>query len=61
VSGLEFGAKRSIYFIKDRGDEYLKLAMEMRDAKKITELDEKRLRYCLSQKSCAGAIISWNK
>jgi len=55
-----FTSLRSPYFVEDRGEEYIKLAKLMSEAKKIAALDEKRLQYVLSQKSCAATIISWN-
>lgn len=60
IADLEFGTMRSPYFVNDRGEEYIKLAKTISEASKITHLDEKRLRYVLSQKSCAAAIVSWN-
>lgn len=58
--GLELGALYSEAFVENRGHGYIQLANEMKNAGKITELDEKRIQYVLSRTSCASAIVSWN-
>lgn len=60
IAELEFGTMYSPYFVENRGDEFIKIAEVMKNQNKITKLDEKRIKYVLSKKSCAGAIVSWN-
>ncbi len=60
TSGLLFGTMHSKYFVEDRGEEYLNIADRMEEMGKISYLDNKRIKYVLSMKRCAGAIFSWN-
>lgn len=60
VEGFEFGTMSSTHFVESRGGEYLKMAEAMRNEGKISELDEKRIKYVLGRKCCAAAIVSWN-
>lgn len=56
----KFGVLRSKYFVEDRGAEMIELAKGFAEKGKITEADSKRIEYILSNKSTAGAIISFN-
>nr|HVX93121.1 hypothetical protein [Candidatus Dojkabacteria bacterium] len=60
TENLEFGALRSEYFVTERGNEYLDLAKSLVESKKISQLDEKRIQYCIQQKGVQGAIIATN-
>ncbi len=54
------GTMYSPYFAAERGNKYLEISKTMKKDNKITQNDEKRIKYVLSKKACAGAIVSWN-
>ena len=59
--GLKFGAIKSPYFVSSRDNYYLELAKSLVNAKKITELDKKRIKYCIDNKFVQSAVFAFSQ
>lgn len=56
---LEFGVGESVYFVEERGDEYLKKSKEFANKGTITKSDTKRIEYVLSRKYLGASIVGF--
>ncbi len=56
----KFGVLYSPYFITKRSSDYLDFAKILVSKGKLTEIDEKRIQYCLKKKLVEGAIFAFN-
>lgn len=57
---MPFGSAHSIYFVQERGQEYLTKAAEKVSKGELTQTDLKRLEWILSQTGVHGALVSMN-
>lgn len=57
---MPFGSAHSIYFVQERGQEYLIKAQEKVSKGELTQTDLKRFEWILSQTGVHGALVSMN-
>jgi hypothetical protein len=56
--GLEFGALDSPYFVSRQGSHYMDVAKKLYSEGKLSDLDFKRIEYCIQKGAVQGAIFA---